>query len=605
MTAEGLSESLYCYDESNMYHRIKSNCSLLDDIVNEWIQTYKLHKKDAYLTLIQLFINSSGCKGRIIFELQTREMIHKLAKELDWQTGKYPIIMTGQEWKEFRANFCNFLQVLIRQCNKNFIIDDNYLLDNLILFLIALSESEENAFRHTSTLAAVKIMSALVDIASSLDVNQDEYLEKIENMLFRMFKMIYLQRFDDTLSEIRALCLEEILIWIEKIHQFVLDDKYLKFIESALVEKEAETRIKCLRALQAVYREKYLNPNLEKFISKFKTQIVVLTLSNENLVAVEAVELALKIAKHQPNVLTSSDRNPIYDLVFESNQALARAAGKFLNEHLYSFKILAFFCTDIRKDGAFLVDSLIDTSLMMKDWKSMTDLLLLEEMIPDENSLTEEEKSCLIYLMVCSIKQTATGKAPIGRESTCKVFSATEIQKIEKEKKEISEYFSQTLPFLLDKYSAESDKLEDLIAIPQYFDLDIYNSSKLKNLDSLLNKIQIVVENSDSYKFLDTAAETLQYMCTSRELFTRCDIVCSRLIDAIVKYYVKYYDDLYAKMNKGTLEKAWKMDQIKCALSMQRSLQVKFESEIISEKGKLVKKSQEFTAVKQIIGKRS
>lgn len=180
---------------------------------------------------------------------------------------------------------------------------------------------------------------------------------------------------------------------------------------SALVEKVAETRIKCLRAVQAVYSEKYLNPNLEKFISKFKTQIVALTLDNENLVAVQAVELALKISKHQPKVLTSSDRSQIYDLVFESDQALARAAGKFLNEHLYSLKILAFFCTDIRRDGAFLVDSLIETSLMMKDWKSMTDLLLLEEMIPDENSLTKEEKSCLIYLMVCSIKQTATGES--------------------------------------------------------------------------------------------------------------------------------------------------------------------------------------------------
>lgn len=79
-------------------------------------------------------------------------------------------------------------------------------------------------------ILAMKIMSALVDITSSLDGNQDEYLEKIENMLFRMFKMIYLQRFDDTLPEIRVICLEEILIWIEKFHQVVLDDKYLKFI---------------------------------------------------------------------------------------------------------------------------------------------------------------------------------------------------------------------------------------------------------------------------------------------------------------------------------------------------------------------------------------
>lgn len=51
-------------------------------------------------------------------------------------------------------------------------------------------------------------------------------------------------------------------------------------------------------------------------------------------------------------------------------------------------------------------------------------------------------------------------------------------------------------------------------------------------------------------------------------------------------------------MIKGTLEKAWEINNIKCALSMQRSLQVKFKSELSFEKGKMIRKRKKFTAIK-------
>ena len=181
---------------------------------------------------------------------------------------------------------------------------------------------------------------------------------------------------------------------------------------SALEDKEVDIKINCLRALKAFYyaEDLIVRPKLEELISKFKTQIVALTQDDDTRVAVPAVELAFKILEYHPKVLTFSDRSDICELVFESDQALARAAGKFLNQYLYSFKMLACFCTNVRRDGALLVDSLIETTLMIKDWRSITDLLLFEEKVENENSLNNEEKSSLIYLMVCTIKQTATGK---------------------------------------------------------------------------------------------------------------------------------------------------------------------------------------------------
>lgn len=170
--------------------------------------------------------------------------------------------MTGQAWKKFRTNFCEFIQILVKQCQYA-IIYDQFLMDNVISLLTGLSDSQVRAFRHTATLAAMKLMTALVDVALTVSINLDntqrqyeaerqkarekraadrleslmakrkeleENMDEIKNMLTYMFKSVFVHRYRDTLPEIRAICMAEIGIWMKKFHQNFLDDSYLKYI---------------------------------------------------------------------------------------------------------------------------------------------------------------------------------------------------------------------------------------------------------------------------------------------------------------------------------------------------------------------------------------
>jgi cohesin complex subunit SA-1/2 len=67
------------------------------------------------------------------------------------------------------------------------------------------------------------------------------------------------------------------------------------------------------------------------------------------------------------------------------------------------------------------VDSLIESNEMMKDWECMTDLLL-EEPGPTEEALDDRQETSLIEIMVCCIRQAATGEPPVGRGPTRKVW---------------------------------------------------------------------------------------------------------------------------------------------------------------------------------------
>lgn len=132
---------------------------------------------------MQFFINASGCKGKISEDIQYpvdhTAIIRRMTEEFDEESGEYPLIMTGTQWKKFKNNFSDFVQTLVKQCQYS-IIYDQFLMDNVISLLTGLSDSQVRAFRHTATLAAMKLMTALVDVALLVSNNFENAAKQFE-----------------------------------------------------------------------------------------------------------------------------------------------------------------------------------------------------------------------------------------------------------------------------------------------------------------------------------------------------------------------------------------------------------------------------------------
>jgi hypothetical protein len=56
-------------------------------LVDEWIEQYKSHKESALLSLMQFFINGSGCRGKITSNMANNmehaAIIRKMTEEFD------------------------------------------------------------------------------------------------------------------------------------------------------------------------------------------------------------------------------------------------------------------------------------------------------------------------------------------------------------------------------------------------------------------------------------------------------------------------------------------------------------------------------------------
>uniref|UniRef100_A0A667ZZD1 Cohesin subunit SA n=1 Tax=Myripristis murdjan TaxID=586833 RepID=A0A667ZZD1_9TELE len=594
-------------DPVTLFEVVKLGKSAMQSVVDDWIESYKQDRDIALLDLINFFIQCSGCKGTVRIEMfrnmQNAEIIRKMTEEFDEDSGDYPLTMPGPLWKKFRYNFCEFICVLIRQCQYS-IIYDEYMMDTVISLLTGLSDSQVRAFRHTSTLAAMKLMTALVNVALNLSIHQDntqrqyeternkmagkraneklelllqkrkelqENQDEIENMMNSIFKGIFVHRYRDAIAEIRAICIEEIGVWMKMYSDAFLNDSYLKYVGWTLHDRQGEVRLKCLKALQNLYTNRELFPKLELFTNRFKDRIVSMTLDKEYDVAVEAIRLVTLILQGSEDALSNEDCENVYHLVYSAHRPVAVAAGEFLHRKLFSrhdpqaeealakrrgrsspngnlirMLVLFFLESELHEHAAYLVDSLWESSQeLLKDWECMTELLL-EEPVQGEEVLSDRQESALIELTVCTIRQAAEAHPPVGRGTGKRVLTAKERKTQIDDKNKLTEHFIMALPMLLSKYQADSEKVANLLQIPQYFDLDVYSAGRMeKHLDALLKQIRLVVEKHIETDVLEACSKTYSILCSEEyTIMNRVDIARSQLIDEMTDRFAHSVEEL-------------------------------------------------------------
>nr|KAF6367158.1 stromal antigen 3 [Pipistrellus kuhlii] len=588
---------------SDLFDAVKGAKSDMQSLVDEWLESYKQNQDSGFLELINFFIRSCGCKGTVTLEmfkkLSNSEIIWHLTEQFNEDSGDYPLTAPGPSWKKFQGSFCEFVRTLVYQCQYS-LLYDGFPMDNLISLLTGLSDSQVRAFRHTSTLAAMKLMTSLVRVALQLSLHRDnnqrqyeaernkvpgqraperlesllekrkelqEHQEEIEGMMNALFRGVFVHRYRDVLPEIRAICMEELGSWMQSYSSSFLTDSYLKYIGWTLHDKHREVRLKCLKALKGLYSNRDLTARLELFTSRFKDRMVSMVMDREYDVAVEAVRLLILILKNMEGVLTDADCESIYPVVYASNRALASAAGEFLywklfypeyetrsvggrerrrspqTQRTFFHLLLSFFVeSELHDHAAYLVDSLWDCAgSQLKDWESLTSLLLEK----DQN-LGDVQESTLIEILVSSVRQASEGHPPVGRVTGKKGLTLKERKIQADDKVKLTEHLIPLLPQLLAKFSADAEKVAPLLQLLNYFDLNIYCTRRLeKHLELFLQQLQEVVVKHADPAVLEAGAHALYLLCNPEfTFFGRVDFARSQLVDLLADRFQQELEEL-------------------------------------------------------------
>uniref|UniRef100_S4RII0 STAG domain-containing protein n=1 Tax=Petromyzon marinus TaxID=7757 RepID=S4RII0_PETMA len=126
----------------------------LQTVVDTWVDSYKEDQDEATLSLINFFIQSSGCKGCVTMDMyrtmEYADIIRKMTEGFDEESAEYPLSQAGLQAKRFRTVLADFVLMLVRQSRNGPLYD---LKEMLLGLLTGLTDSQVRAFRHTATFA--------------------------------------------------------------------------------------------------------------------------------------------------------------------------------------------------------------------------------------------------------------------------------------------------------------------------------------------------------------------------------------------------------------------------------------------------------------------
>uniref|UniRef100_A0A3Q1EH89 Cohesin subunit SA n=1 Tax=Acanthochromis polyacanthus TaxID=80966 RepID=A0A3Q1EH89_9TELE len=615
-----------------LFEVITMGRSAMQAVIDDWIEAYLADRDSSLLDLISFFIQCSGCKGVVTAEMcQSKEdsdVMSKMVEELDEDSGlqykkflafpwiltvtwpmdtdsaEYPLVQSGPYGRWFHSEFCDFVSVLVCQCQHS-VIFDSYLMNTLISLLTELSNSYVRAFRHTCTLAAVKVLSALVGVALSLSVGiensqklyevqktktvrqkSSQQLERIqkkimelqekkaevESMMDIIFKGVFLKRYRDVLPEIRSICMEELGLWMKLYSSVFLNDSYLKYVGWMMHDKLPDVRLKCVLGLQGLYGDPVLLPKLDLFTSRFKERIISMTLDKDNEVAVQTMKLLLLISKTSDEVLTPEDYKQLLQLVYSSQRPLAATAGELLFSRLLSTvaptsetqdglneeeahqqqrlkALLQFYQeSELHKHVVYLVDSLWDCGgALLKDWPTLTSTLL-QDSSSHSTGFSLAEQAVLVEILVASVRQASEGPALAGRSGAKKVMNAREKKIQTDDCLKLTEHLLMVLPQLLSKFSSSYDIVASLMRIPQYFLPECPEAENTQVVSSLMAEMEAALDLHSGPAVLEAAARSYLSLCGEETSW--CSAARSAR-DALVQRWVEKLTALLGDSLKG------------------------------------------------------
>ncbi|XP_071888308.1 cohesin subunit SA-3-like [Anas platyrhynchos] len=576
-------------EENVLYQAVMDGRVAIEVAVDEWLQGYKRDREPAFLELVNFIVRSCGCRGTVTLamlrEQQNTEIIQRLTETFSEDSSDYPLSLSTGPWRRFRASFGAVVTAVALR-SRHAVLYDGFLLGGLTALLTSLADSQVRAFRHTATLAAMKLMMALVEVALGLSQRRDntqrlyeaergkspprrapgklevlqetlrelqEQQEEMEAVMNAIFKGVFVHRYRDMVPDVRALCMEELGTWMCSFPASFLTDGHLKYLGWTLHDKQGEVRLRCVRALQGLYARRDTAAHMELFTGRFKARLVSMVQDKDPVVAVEVVKLLTVMLDTVAEALTEADCHRVYPAVFCSRRPLATAAGLFLYRSLLSPRhegdtepspgsgdnrsffrlLLTFFIeSELHQHAAYLVDSLWDCAgTQLRDWDTAGGLLLEEA---PEEALSDQQEKALVEILAASAKRAAGEGPPVGRGPPRKAPPKGR-RAVTEQRSRLSLCLAPILPRLLAKFSADEEKVTPLLEVLSCFELSVYCTARLERpLEQALAQLQELVQKHTGPEVLGAASRALGALCDPRlPLRGRGELVRSRLGDLL------------------------------------------------------------------------
>ncbi|KAK6543090.1 hypothetical protein TWF694_007013 [Orbilia ellipsospora] len=335
-------------------------------IVEDWIGYYESNNTDAMVAMVNFILRSCGCQLSVTND-DIEDADSAASKLEDIQeifqkesSVEYPIASRAQKYRRYRTCLTSFFSELISHISASGVLtSDPALIENMQIWITAMSSSPLRPFRHTSTAINLSIMTALcstmADIEKSINnstkqlesekskarknqgrikslesqINEvQENQEFVTDQISDIYESVFVHRYRDVDGKIRAECIHELGVWIMKLPSIFFEASYLRYLGWVLSDTAVSVRMEVIKALGRLFKDRANVGGLRNFTERFRERLVEMALQDADS-GVRSETILLLSEVRQVGFLEADDIESIGRLLYDADIKVRNAVADF------------------------------------------------------------------------------------------------------------------------------------------------------------------------------------------------------------------------------------------------------------------------------------
>ncbi|KAF7439987.1 hypothetical protein PC9H_000324 [Pleurotus ostreatus] len=356
-------------DDNPLFNAIMNPSAALQSTAEDLLQTLTETPGAAQAELVNLILRACGCNDSVDADealdydgvVDALDNFTELLKQDN--SPVYPLTSKLPIFKKFRKSLSEFLGRLISSSASLGHLYTTDLMPTLQTWVIAMSSSQIRSFRHTATVVALEVETALCEVAAKVEKEaevigrqregekkrkannkgtgaKDKQLEgkaaevrerrtKVAEYLKEFVDGVFVHRYRDLDPNIRAECVHAIGLWFKKFPAHYLDGSYLRYVGWVLSDSTTQVRLEAVRALIGVYEQTDYIGSLNHFTERFKPRLVEMATSDTELSVRVAVIQVLE-SMDDNSLLEDEEREKLCLLIYDQEPKIRRAVSGFV-----------------------------------------------------------------------------------------------------------------------------------------------------------------------------------------------------------------------------------------------------------------------------------
>ncbi|KAF8688572.1 STAG domain, partial [Rhizoctonia solani] len=368
--------------DNALFNALLNPSSALQSVVDDYFESYNQAPSAALADLANCILRACGCNASLDSDevLDSDNVVDKLDDLIEAVKKEaapaYPLVSKHPGYKKFRKQLSELLHRLIQsaadlpQPSPLFpASDDTGLLPVLQPWIVCMSTSLVRSFRHTGTIVALEMESALCEVAKDVEKEgevlgrqreaerkrrasvpgkskgktprEKELDSKAENVkrrktvlndyLKEFFDDVFVHRYRDADAGIRADCVRELGKWMKTHPTYFLSGTYLRYIGWLLSDMNTSVRLEAIKALSALYTSSDNSTvlALTNFTERFKPRLLQMAAQDSDVGVRVAVARVLTDIDTQ-GLLEEDEQAPLCLLVFDVEARVRKAVAGFV-----------------------------------------------------------------------------------------------------------------------------------------------------------------------------------------------------------------------------------------------------------------------------------